>query len=35
MTLMRRGKEVGYHINFGRIGKVDWKRFVLSEFIEH
>jgi GxxExxY protein len=24
---------VGYLINFGPIGKVEWKRFVLSEFL--
>lgn len=26
-------KPVGYLINFGPIGKVEWKRFVLSEFV--
>lgn len=26
-------KAVGYLINFGPIGKVEWKRFVLSEFL--
>lgn len=25
---------VGYLVNFGPIGKVEWKRFVLSEFIK-
>lgn len=24
---------VGYLVNFGPIGKVEWKRFVISEFI--
>lgn len=25
---------VGYLINFGPIGKLEWKRFILSEFLE-
>ena len=25
---------VGYLINFGPIGKLEWKRFVLSEFVD-
>ena len=27
-------KPVGYLINFGPIGKLEWKRFVLSEFLK-
>jgi len=26
---------VGYLINFGPIGKLQWKRFILSEFVNH
>jgi GxxExxY protein len=26
---------VGYLINFGPIGKLEWKRFILSEFLEN
>jgi len=25
---------VGYLINFGPVGKLEWKRFVLSEFLK-
>ena len=28
-------KPVGYLINFGPNSKVEWKRFVLSEFVKH
>jgi GxxExxY protein len=28
-------KPVGYLINFGPVSKVEWKRFVLSEFVKH
>lgn len=27
-------KPVGYLINFGPLGKVEWKRFVLREFVQ-
>ncbi len=34
MNYMRITRQpVGYLINFGPIGKVEWKRFVLSEFV--
>ena len=26
-------KAVGYLVNFGPIGKLEWKRFILREFI--
>jgi GxxExxY protein len=31
MKITRR--PVGYLVNFGRVGKVQWKRFVLSEYL--
>jgi len=36
MNYMRIAKKpVGYLINFGPIEKVEWKRFVISEFLQH
>jgi GxxExxY protein len=35
MNYMRLSQQpVGYLINFGPIGKLEWKRFVLSEFVD-
>jgi len=28
-------KPVGYLVNFGRLKEVEWKRYVLSEFVKH
>lgn len=36
MNYMRITRQaIGYLINFGPIGKLDWKRFILSEFLSH